>query len=29
MASRLVYASAQRSAEIEANLGDIGLVGDN
>ena len=29
MASQLVYASAQRSAEIEANLGDIGPVGDN
>ena len=29
MASKLVYASAQRSAEIEANPGDIGTTSDN
>ena len=29
MASQLVYVSAQRNADIEANLGGIGPVGDN
>ena len=29
MARRLVYASAERSEEIEANRGDIKPVGDN